>query len=142
MTPFANSRIKRRIASVMVVFWLFALGAGWANACLLQERNTHQHADVESHVGMPTVSTGHVGILGDHEADSAPGKAPCLKVCDESSQSVVKWSSGIDLLNMASPSIVAWSVFVTAFDSPRRGHVERPARAGLPLRTRYSRLAL
>ncbi|MEO5732409.1 MAG: hypothetical protein ABIQ87_01810 [Rubrivivax sp.] len=142
MTPFANSRIKRRIAPVMVVFWLFALGAGWANACLLQERNAHQHADVESHVGTPIVSAGHVGALGDHEADPAPGKAPCLKVCDESSQSLVKWPSALELPNLAPPTVVAWSVSVAALDSPRPGHVERRARAGLPLRTRYSRLAL
>lgn len=144
MPPFAYSRIKRRIASVMLVFWLFALGAGWANACILQERGTHLHPDETAHAGTSTASAGHVGVLGDHEADSSSGKAPCLKACDDSSKSLVKWSSGISLidLTMAPPTVLAWSVSEVALDSARTGHVEHRPRAGLPMRTRYSRLAL
>ena len=76
MTSFTNTSIKRRIASVMLVFWLFALGAGWANACILQERGTHLHPAATAHTGTPTVSAGQVGVLDDHEADTSPGNAP------------------------------------------------------------------
>ena len=144
MTLFTNSRIKRRIASVMLVFWLFALGAAWANACSLQERATHLHADAAAHAGTPTVSTGHSGVLDDHGADPSPGKAACLKTCGDESQSIVKWQASFDRLDLAMvpPTWMAWTPKVAALDAPSIAHVEHPARAGLPLRTRYSRLAL
>ncbi len=143
MMLFANSRIKRRIASVMLVFWLFALDAAWANACNLQERGTHLHPDVAAHAGTPTVSAGHVVVLDDHGADSSPGKAACLKACDDGSQSIVKWQASFDRLDLAMvpPTWMAWTPTIIALDAPRITRVE-PARAGLPLRTRYSRLAL
>ena len=144
MTLFTNSSIKRRIASVMLVFWLFALGSAWANACVLQERGTHSHPDATAHAGTHSVSAGHVGVLDDHGASSSPGKAPCLKVCDDSSQSLVKWQSGIDLLNLAiaPPAAMTWSAPVDAFVAPRPAKTERFAHAERPLRTRFSRLTL
>lgn len=144
MTLFANSRIKRRIASVMLGFWLFSLGAAWANACSLQERGTHLHQDAAAHAGTPTVSVGHVEILDDHRPNSSPGEAACLKACDDGSQSIVKWQASFDRLDLAMvpPTWMAWTPKVAALDAPRIVHFEHPARAGLPLRTRYSRLAL
>ncbi len=144
MTLFANSSIKRRIASVMLVFWPFALGAAWANACSLQERATHLHPDAAAHAGIPTVSAGHVEGLHDHGAASSPEKAACLKACDDGSQSIVKWQASSDRLDLAMvpPTWMAWTPKVAALDAPRIVHFEHPARAGLPLRTRYSRLAL
>jgi hypothetical protein len=144
MTLFANSRIKRRIASVMLVFWLFALGAAGANACGLRERGTHLHPDAAAHDGTPTVSAGHVGVLDAHNADSSPGKAACLKTCDDGPQSIVKWQASFGLLDLAMvpPTWMAWTPKVAALDAPRIVHFEHPTRAGPPLRTRYSRLAL
>lgn len=143
MTLFASSRIKRRIASVMLVFWPFALGAAWANACSLQERGTHLHPDAAAHAETPAVSAGHVGVLDDHDTDS-PGKAACLKACDDGSQSIVKWQASFGLLDLAMvpPTWMAWTPRAIELDAPRTTHVEHPARAVLPLRTRYSRLAL
>jgi hypothetical protein len=144
MTPFTNARRKRRITSVMLVFWLFALGAGWANACVLQERETHGHTATAVEAGAPAVSAGHVGVVDDHSADSSPGKAPCLKACDDSSQGLVKWPSGMDLPDLAMLPLpaMAWSASVASLDAPQAARIEYPARASLPLRTRYSRLAL
>lgn len=144
MTLFANSRIKHRIASATLVFWLLALGAAWANACSLQERGTHLHPDGAAHAGTPTVSAGHVEDLDDHGAASSPAKAACLKTCDDGSQSIVKWQANSGLLDLAMvpPTWLAWTPKVAALDAPSIAHVEHPARAGLPLRTRYSRLAL
>lgn len=144
MTLFTNSRIQRRIVSVTLVFWLLALGAAWANACSLQERGTHLHPDTVAHAGTPTVSAGHVGVLDDHDAESSPGKAACLKACDDGSQSIVKGQAGLDLLELAMvpPTWMAWTPKVIALDASRTTHVKYSARAGQPLRTRYSRLAL
>ncbi len=145
MTSLTNTRIKRRIASVMLVLWLFALGAGWANACILQERGTHLHPAAAADTGTPTVSAGHVGVLDDHEADTSAGKAPCLKVCGDESQTIVKWHASFDLLDVAMvpPAAMPWPTTVAALDAPLRAvHVGHSPRADLPLRTRYSRLAL
>lgn len=144
MTTFTNTTSKRRIASVMLVFWFFALGAGWANACVLQERGTHAHTATAVAAGAPAVSAGHAGAVDEHSGDSSPGQAPCLKVCDDASQSVVKWSSGIDLPAWAvqAPIALPGSTAVTALDLPQVDRNEHPARAGLPLRTRYARLTL
>ena len=144
MTSFTNSSIKRRIASAMLVFCLFALGAGWANACVLQERGTHLHPAAAAHAGTPTVSAGRVGVPADHAADTSPGKATCLKVCDDGSQGMVKWQANFDLLDVAMvpPTAMPWPATVAAHDAPRTVHVGYPPRADLPLRTRYSRLTL
>lgn len=145
MTALTNTRSKRRIASVMLLFWLFALGAGWANACVLQERGTHAHSAEAIAAGSTTVSAGHVGVVDDHGVDSSPGHAPCLKVCDDTSQSLVKWSSGIDLSDLAMlPLVVAmpWPALDVALEVPRPARIKHSAHAGPPLRTIYSRLAL
>jgi hypothetical protein len=144
MTLFANARITRRIASVMLVFWLLALGAAWANACSLQERGTHLHLDAAAHAGTLTVSVGHGGVLDDHGAGSSTGKAACLKACDDESQSIVQGQASLDLLDLAMvpPTQMARTPKVAALDAPRIANFEHPARAGPPLRTRYSRLAL
>ncbi|MEP7282480.1 MAG: hypothetical protein ABI696_10925 [Rubrivivax sp.] len=144
MTLFTNARSKRRIASVMLVFWLFALGAGWANACVLQERSTHAHTAQAVAAGAPTVSPGHVGVVDDHTADSSPGMAPCLKVCDDSSRSLVKSQLGTDPPNAVTLTTAAapWPVMNRALDAPRPARIQHTAHAGPPLRIIYSRLAL
>ena len=144
MALFKYAPSKRRIASVMLVFWLFALGAAWANACTLQERGTHVHTATAVAAGAPAVSAGHVGVVDDHSTDSSPGQAPCLKVCEDTSQSLVKWPSGIDLpaLAMQAPITLTWSALVSALDAPQPAPIRHSSRAGPPLRTLYSRLAL
>lgn len=144
MTLFANSRITRRIASVMLVFWLFALGAAWANACSLQKRGAHMHPDSAAHAGTPTVSAGHAGFLDDPGAGPSLGKAACLKACDDGAQSIVKGQGSLDLLDLAMvpPAWIARTPKVAGLDAARIANFEHPARAGPPLRTRYSRLAL
>lgn len=144
MTLFRNPQIKRLFASAMLVFWVFALGVGWANACLLQDRTTHLEASTVATVEAPAVSSGHVGGLTSHAQDPTPGQSPCLKVCDDGSQSPVKWQSGIELPDMAMlpPFAMPWSASVAALDAPQSVRLERQARAEMPLRTRYVRLAL
>ncbi|MEO8224367.1 MAG: hypothetical protein ABI661_06140 [Gammaproteobacteria bacterium] len=144
MTFFRNSRSKRRIVATMLVFWLFALGAAWANACALQDRWTHRDAASAAADAMPAPASGQVGVLDPHRADHSSGTAPCLKACDERSQSIVKWQSSIDLLDlaMAAPTGIAWTATNAVLDAARPARVGHPARADLPVRTRYSRLAL
>ena len=144
MTLFTMPHFKRRFASVMLVLWVFALGTAWANACLLQDRTTHLDPSTVAIAGPPVVSPGHVGVLASHAQGQSSGEAPCLTLCDDGSQSLVKWQPGMELPDMAMPPpfAMAWSESVAALDAQQPVRIERPARADLPLRTRYVRLAL
>ncbi len=144
MTLFRTARLKRRFASAMLVFWVFALGAAWANACLLQDRTTHLDPSFAAAAELPAVSPGHMGVLANHAQVPSPGEAPCLKVCDDASQSLVKWQAGMELPDMAMlPTFaMAWPDSVAALDARQPVRIEPLARTGLPLRTRYVRLAL
>jgi hypothetical protein len=141
MTRFNHARTKHRIACVMLVFWLFSLGAGWANACVLQERGTHAHSAAAVAAGVPAVSPGHVGVADDHSASDPHGKTPCLKVCDDASQSLVKGLSGLEMPTMPL-TVVAWSASTPALRAQRSASTRPVAHTGPPLRTMYSRLAL
>lgn len=145
---FANTRPVRITASALLMAWLFALTAGWANACVLQERSTHGHpVTVGSTTAVATIWAGHSGATPGHDGNSRadPALASCLKVCDNGSQSVVKPSSDPDRADyaLAPAAIVAWRV-VVAPSSSRASHAGKAPslRAPVPLRIRYARLAL
>jgi hypothetical protein len=144
MTLFRTRRLKRCFVSAMLVFWVFALGTAWANACLLQDRTTHRDPSTVASGKSPVVSPGHVGVLASHAQIPSPGQAPCLKACDDASQSLVKWQSGMELpdMIMLPPFAMPRSVSVAALDAPQSVRLGRYAREDLPLRTRYVRLAL
>ena len=139
-----NTRHKRRISSLMLGFWLFALGAAWANACVLQDRGAHGHAADAVAAGAHAVSAGHVGVVNDHDLHAAPGAAPCLKACDDRSQSLVKTGASMDLPALPTPTTVwvIWTEAVMAQDAARAARTDPPAPAGPPLRIRLSRLSL
>ncbi len=90
------------------------------------------------------VSPGHLGAVADHPDSSGAGRGACLKFCGDSAQTLVKLKPGVDLLDlpMALPRVFAWTTLQAA-SAPTRTWQELPApRPGLPLRTRFSRLAL
>jgi len=114
MSPFPNTRTKRRTVYAMLLVWFFALGSGWANACLLQERGTHWHEpsdDASPTVQAPRVSPGHVGADSDHAENAGLAKSACLKVCGDDTQTIVKLASSLDLGNvaMAPPMALTWA---------------------------------
>jgi len=152
MNLLPNQRSRRRTVFAMLAVWLFALGAGWANACLLQQRGTHAHgasdgAVVAGHTVV--VLAGHIGADSAHDdegsgASPAAGKA-CQKVCDDGTQTVVKVAPSFDLTDvaMAPPVATLWTTLVAALApaASAQGVAASPG-VGPPLRTRYSRLAL
>ena len=133
---------------MVLLLWLFALASGVANACLLEVRETHSHAAAAESVDaaqMPVILPGHAGAVAD---DSGVGEAhltaPCLKVCDDGSRflpiqasTVAHADPGPTLLVM-----VLWST--SAPDVPVLGQIddEQPATPELPIRVRFSRLAI
>ena len=80
MTPFSNSRTKRRTAFVVMVVWLFALGAGWANACMLQERVTHlDHASGPAAGGASAAAaTGSAAMVASADAGKKLYESTCI----------------------------------------------------------------
>jgi hypothetical protein len=147
MKPFSNTRAKRNTAFAVLLVWLFALASGVANACLLEVRATHGHgaATGTSETAVANgISAGHVGVVAEHDAAPDSSKAPCLKVCDDGSQSVVKQQITFDLSPPGPALLVAfaWAAAIPVASAPRRMDDLQPSTPGLPLRVRYSRLAL
>jgi hypothetical protein len=147
MKLFSNTRAKRSTAFVVLLVWLFALASGVANACLLEARGTHGHGATVSTFAAAlatAISAGHVGAVADHNDDSDASKAPCLKVCDDGSQSLVKQQTTFDLTDPGLAFLVrgVWTAAGSAVAAPRRMDDLQPSTPGLPIRVRYSRLAL
>lgn len=147
MSPSTSTRTKWRSVYALLLVWFFALGSGWANACLLQEGETHRHGPLEdasltSHASR--VSPGHVGADSDHAEYAGPAKSACLKVCGDDTRTIVKLASSVDLENvaMAPPTALTWADALAAAEQAN-AWLELPAPSpGVPLRTLFSRLAL
>ena len=147
MSRFTSNRTKRRTAFTVLLVWLFAIAAGWANACVIQDRHTHIHGSADPQTlsaQAPLVSPGHLGADSDHPENAGAAKGACLKFCGDGAQTLAKAKLGIDLLDlpMAPPLALAWTTRQAAA-TPASAWLELPAPSpGLPLRTRFSRLAL
>ena len=144
--PFSNALAKRNTSFGVLLVWLFALGSGVVNACLLEARGTHgRDATVgtsESAIAsdLPAV---HGGAVGSHD-DPDASKAPCLKVCDGASQTVVKQPSTFDLIHPGLPLFVrvVWTAAAGEVAASRRMDDLLPSAPEPPIRIRYLRLAL
>ena len=147
MSLFPNTGTKRRTVYTLLLVWFFALGSGWANACLLQERETHLHGpseDASSTAHASRVSPGHVGVDSDHAENAGPAKSACLKVCGDDTQTIVKLVSSVDLASiaMAPPTVLAWAEPLATAEQADAWLEWATPPPGVPLRTRFSRLAL
>jgi hypothetical protein len=144
---FRATTHRRRTALAVLLVWLFGIGSGWANACLLQERSTHSHESPVDSLPAHQVwhlSPAHLGGDLDHPENGEAAKSACLKVCGDSTQSIVKQATDLELSHvvMAPPLVVNWPAPLTA-SVTHIAWLQWPApRPGVPLRTRFSRLAL
>ena len=84
MKPLFNSRTKRNAAFVALLVWLFALGSGVANACLVQAA---QSAAAETE---HAISPAQVNAIPDHEDGLPVSKSECLEVFEVDAQSLPK----------------------------------------------------
>ncbi len=148
MKPFFNSHSKRNTALVALFVWLFALVSGVANACLIQPEKMHDHGSVAAHSSAAekrhAVSAVHVDAISEHRPELERSKSQCLKVCDDSSQSLPKQQVDFDLTHpVLVPLIaVAWIKATPEVSARGLAVVQRPPDPGLPIRVRLSRLAL
>lgn len=148
MNPRFNNRAKRSTVFAMLLAWTIALVSGVANACLLEVRDTNHEGFAVAHWAASAV--GHKGPTGNeptvaaHHSGSNATKAPCLKVCDDVSQSVLRVNSVFDPADPGHvPTVtVVRSAAIPVISAPRRANDLSPPSPGLPLRLRFSRLAL
>jgi hypothetical protein len=148
MKFFSNTRAKRNTAFMVLLVWLFALTSGIANACLLQAPDTHAHIIAAAGdpvlADAPAIPPGHAGDSADYNDDSQSINAPCLKVCDDGSRSVPKHDLTVA---QADPGPAPRVVILWTADAPVVAALGNrddllPSMPRLPLRVRYSRLAL
>ena len=146
---FLSNISTRRDAAFMVLFaWLFALASGMANACLLEVRQTHSHVAATASFDTAQISVilpGHAGAVADKTGvGESHSKAPCLKVCDDGSCSFpnkVLTVAHTDL-GPAPLVMVLWSSTAQGVLAPDQINDKQPATPELPIRVRFSRLAI
>ena len=134
--PFLNRTRTKRNTIVVLLMWVFALASGVANACMLERPGSYSAAPVELF--------GHSSAVDGHDGGSDFSKAPCLKVCDDGSRTLLAvYASG----DRVDSGLAPWFATVWAA-SPQRTSVDdrrldaaRPI-VGLALRVRYARLSL
>ena len=148
MKPFFNFRTKRSTALVALFVWLFALVSGVANACLIQPEKMHDHGSRAAHSSAAekrhVVSAVHFDAIPEHHSELERSKSQCLKVCDDSSQSLAKQQVGFDLTHPVLVPLlgVGWSMATPEVSARGLAFVQRPPYSRLPIRVRLSRLAL
>ena len=147
MKLFSSAFAKRRTAFLVLLVWVFALASGVANACLLEVRGTHGHlTDAAGPKAVVTlkVSAGHAGAIVGHDDDADASRAPCLKACEDVAQSLPKQDSQTARADPgpAPLVLVLWTAATPAQIPFRQADPVQPHAPELPVRVRYSRLAL
>jgi hypothetical protein len=147
MMQFSNTRTKHRTVVAVLLVWLLALASSWANACQLQDRGSHfdNVSEAASRVGHASfVLAGHRAGVATHTPSFDSGKDAKLNDCADEIQTIVKLPSSINLIDvaMAPPVALAWAAHLTATTAERSALALPAPGPALPLRTRFSRLAL
>ena len=154
MKPFFNSSTRRNAAFAILLVWLFALGSGVANACLIQTEKSHGYGLGHGHESLTThpsaaeaghaISAAHADPMRDHDSTLTGSKSQCLKVCDDGSQSLLKQRAGFDLKHADLMPLlpVSWATAASVVLAGGLAVIQRPPYPGLPIRIRLSRLAL
>ncbi|WP_232290857.1 hypothetical protein [Polaromonas naphthalenivorans] len=151
MKLFSNTRARRSTIFMVLLVWLFALASGVANACLLEARQTHAHSAIDmaassesaAHAHAAVILPGHTGAVADGMGEQQ-FKAPCLKVCDDGTRSFPK-QDGAVAQNDAGPALlvqVLWGKVAPSIPTLHHIDAEQPATPELPIRIRFSRLAI
>jgi hypothetical protein len=148
MKLFSNIRAKRSTAFVVLLVCLFAITSGLVNACVLEARGTHRHESATAHPfaekAVAAISAGHTDVIASQGADSDTSRAPCLKVCEDGSQSVLKTPSRVDSADPDPPLLtgLVWTVAVPPILALRPVAQAQPPEPGVPIRVRFARLTL
>lgn len=148
MNVFSTAHRKRTTAFVVLLLWMFSVAAGIVNACVLDGPYAaagHVGEASARATGTPSWVTSHSGAILGLGVDSDRSEAPCLKVCENSSQALPKLQSGIGhdvLAQMPPPPPVSWSVAAQVVLTADWVDRMPPATRAVPIRIRLARLAL
>ena len=134
-----HRRSLRHATWLILAVWLFAMGAGVANACFLNERVHGSHLSIQATPPDVLVAESHHGAPTDYT------DAGCLKFCDEAPLAIPKvdqptadgspgWAG---VLYRTSPPTMASATAVHL-----RVHANRPAHLASPIAARPHRLTL
>lgn len=132
-----------KVTRLLLLVWIFALGSNMAHACNLKSHDAgHGH-----HGHASTIAAARDVDIQSHDDDSSegPGKATCVKLCDD----VQAVSSTVEGGSVLVPTGLAPPVFSMQFHGEpliaelvtarARGPFDRPP---LPIAIEYLRLAL
>lgn len=147
MKLFTASRTRRNTACVVLLVWVFALASGIANACLLEwtgPHSTESNAVIVETTHTPNELAALVDTSTGHDDKLDTGKESCLKFCDQGTHTLPTAHSIVD---NADPGLAPWVVTLWTGSQQRVSVPRRMMDAaipvfGLPVRVRYSRLAL
>ena len=145
MNRSSDTRRKRNTAILMLLLWLFAVSSGIVNACMLEPHGTDAYfAGVQPSTHATPAVAGHAEALVGHDGTLDASMAPCLKVCDDSSQALIKLKAFFDLADCDSAltDSMLWAAAMQVVSAHRHMDSSASATSEPPVRVRYSRLAL
>ncbi|HJW11561.1 MAG TPA: hypothetical protein VJ598_07235 [Albitalea sp.] len=137
MTPLFGQRQRlRRFALHMLLVWLFALGSGVVNACVLEPEARHDAAAAHVQAGMPSPQ---------HDEDARHGtSAPCAKFCDDPAAAVqfLKQQTDVSMTLVALPTSALLPLIAEARVADAAAIERTPRSAAVPIQIAFLRLAL
>lgn len=155
MKYFFNQRRVRYTVAVMLFVWLLALGAGIANACLVQEDHArHGHLSHQDDGVTSITATALDAMAGDHASvevspdaddhDTSAGKLACQNFCAAEQTGVVKQK--IDAPAQLEAALVlasmGWVAPPLADHASQKPALGEPAWAEPPVFIRFLRLTI
>jgi hypothetical protein len=149
---FGQRQRLRRLAAQVLLMWLFALGAGIVNACVIEPELRHAaafaaHGQDDQHHAASHLRHDHAaGSIGHKHRSPHSSKAPCAKFCDEPSASTQPLKQQADEFNAVSLATGPISSFTLSDMSLPPGGVSgaepERSRGAIPIPIAFLRLAL
>ena len=145
---FGQRRRLRVVAAQVLLTWLFALGAGIVNACVLEPELRHpvtnaSHDQHHSGSGSHHHDTHHSG--GHDRPSPHANNAPCAKFCDEPSTGAQTLQPQIDpfhAIGLAAPPVNSLTLDATPPVGRAFAADHEQWRPAIPIRLAFLRLAL
>lgn len=140
MNTWHRPRTTARVASTLLLIWLLAVVASWANACVLDPIAGHANQAAES-AGLLHEAAPHASG-GEHHGDA--GHAACLERCDGERRVIPKTSAAAvpDLVAVPLFAIVQWSPVVQAASPMHKAAPTAAPPPERPVAIHFSRLTI
>ena len=129
---------------MMLLVWLFAVASGIANACVLKAHGDHAQVATSETLRAASAHNAPAGHTPNADDELDISMAPCLKVCDDGSQALLKLKAFFDQTDRGSAltDSMLWAAAMQVASAHRHTDSSASATSEPPVRVRYSRLAL